>query len=107
MTKYLYIYKAETSQVPSTPEEGEKAMAAWGAWMEKVGPKMVDPGNPVGKSWTVDARGAREGGNALPIMGYSIVECESIEEACALAEGNPMIAGGGEVEVTPIVPIEM
>ena len=103
MPRYLLIYKAETSQTPQTPEAAEEAMAAWGAWIETLGPKLVDPGNPVGKSWTVTAEGAREGGNRPPIMGYSILECDTLEEACTLTAENPMVAGGGEVEVTPLV----
>ena len=105
MTKYLFIYKAPASMVPSSPEAQEAAMAAWGSWMEKVGAQMVDPGNPVGTSWTVNAHGAKVGGNTPPVMGYSILEADSIEEACKLAEGNPMLEGG-EIEVTPIVPME-
>ncbi len=107
MTRFLLIYKAETSQVPDTPEARDEAMAAWGAWMEKAGPHIVDPGNPVGKSWTVTGSGASEGGNTPPIMGYSILDCDSMEAACALAADNPMVLGGGQIEVTPIVPIEM
>ena len=106
MTQYLFIYKAPTSQVPSTPEEQQAAMTAWGAWMDKVGPNVLDAGNPVGTSWTVNAHGAKLGGNTPPVMGYSILEAASIEEACKLAEGNPMLESG-EIEVTPIVPIEM
>ena len=107
MPRYLLIYKAETSQTPQTPEAAEEAMAAWSTWMETLGPKLVDPGNPVGKSWTVTAKGAREGGNRPPIMGYSILECDTLEGACALTAENPMVAGGGEVEVTPLVEMEV
>ncbi len=107
MPRYLLIYKSDLSQVPTTPEAQSAAMAAWGAWMEKVGPHIADPGNPVGTSWTVTASGAAQGGNTPPIMGYSILDCADIEQACALAADNPMVTGGGEIEVTPIVPIEM
>lgn len=107
MTQFLLIYMCETTQIPATPEAQAKGMAAWGAWMTKVGPHLVDPGNPVGKSWTVTASGATEGGNAIPIMGYSILDCADMAEACALAADNPITLGGGRVEVTPIVPISM
>ena len=40
-------------------------------------------------------------------FGYSIIEVDTIEEACALAKGNPMVAGGGSVEVAEIMPIQM
>lgn len=105
MPNFLLIYKAETSQVPQDEAEAAEAMAAWGAWMERLGTQLVDPGNPVGQSWTVTSDGARDGGNTPPIMGYSIVEAETIEAACALAADNPMVTGGGEVEVSPIMQV--
>ncbi|QPM91364.1 hypothetical protein [Pseudooceanicola algae] len=108
MTQFLVIYKAAASAAPEAPEDQQAAMAAWGAWMEKVGTHLADPGNPIGKSWTVTASGAAPGGNALPIMGYTILEADSIEAACQLVEGNPMLSDPlAEIEVAPIVPIEM
>ena len=101
MPKYLYIYHADTPMRPAPDEEAE-AMAAWGRWMEKVGPKLIDPGQPVGLSKSVTATGVLDTvKNAA--FGYSIVEADSIEEACDLAKDNPMVLGGGSVEVAPIV----
>jgi hypothetical protein len=107
MPKYLFIYHAEADFTPpATQEEGEAAMAAWGAWMGGIGPALVEAGEPVGKSVKVDATGARpEVEN--PAFGWSIVEAADMDAACKLAEGNPMIAGGGHVEVAEIMPIQM
>ena len=35
MPKFMFIYHGGGR--PETPEEGEKVMAAWGAWMELLG----------------------------------------------------------------------
>ncbi|KGM49712.1 YciI family protein [Pseudooceanicola atlanticus] len=106
MPKFMYIYHGDASSVPATPEDQEAAMKAWGDWMAEVGPKLVDPGEPVGKSKSVTADGVLdEVANAA--FGYSIIEVDTIEEACALAKGNPMVAGGGSVEVAEIMPIQM
>jgi hypothetical protein len=107
MPRYLYIYHGGGDFAPpATQEEGEAAMAAWGAWMGGIDPALVDPGEPVGKSMKVDANGVSEGVEN-PAFGWSIVEAESIDEACDMAKGNPMIAGGGHIEVAEIVPMEM
>ena len=102
MPDYMLAYHG--GKTPETPEEGERAMAAWGAWYEMLGDRVVNPGNPVGKSWTVDAKGAREGGGADPLSGYTILRAASIEEACALAAQNPMVVdGSGSAEVAEII----
>lgn len=46
MTKFIFVFHGGSA--PSSPEEGEKVMAAWGVWMEGLGAHMVDPGAPVG-----------------------------------------------------------
>ncbi|WP_136634311.1 YciI family protein [Pseudooceanicola onchidii] len=106
MPQYLYIYRGDASQVPSTPEDQEAAMKAWGDWMGAIGPKMVNPGEPVGKSVLVSGAGVSD---KVPnaSFGFSIVEAATIEEACDMAKGNPMVAGGGSVEVAEIVPMDM
>ncbi|MGR3321419.1 MAG: hypothetical protein ACU0DK_05775 [Pseudooceanicola sp.] len=92
--------------MPSTPEEQEAAMKAWGDWMGAVGAAMVDPGEPVGKSKSVSSDGVADD-VAHAAFGYSIVEADTIEAACEMARGNPMITGGGSVEVAEIIPIGM
>ena len=54
MSKYVFIYHG--GGTPATPEEGKKAMDAWGAWFGSMGSAVVDGGNPMGKSSTVQVR---------------------------------------------------
>ncbi|EAQ03173.1 hypothetical protein OB2597_13553 [Pseudooceanicola batsensis HTCC2597] len=106
MPQYLYIYRGDKSQVPDTPAEQEAAMKAWGDWMARIGDRMVTPGDPVGTSKLVTEQGVTDQ-VPNPSFGFSIVEAGSIEEACEMAKGNPMVAGDGGVEVAEIVPISM
>ena len=102
MPKYLFVYHG--GGIPETPEEGEKAMAAWGAWYEKLGAATVDPGAPVGQSHTVSASGHTENGGANPVSGYTIVMADGYEAACAMAAQNPMVLdGSGSVEVAEMI----
>ena len=102
MPKYLFIYHG--GGIPETPEEGEKAMAAWGKWFEDMGESVVNGGNPVGQSMTVTASGIAGDGGANPISGYTIVRADTPEAACEMAKGCPMVAdGSGSVEVAPII----
>ena len=102
MPKYLFIYHG--GGAPETPEEGEKAMAAWGAWYESMGDATVDPGAPVGQSHTVSKDGHVENGGANPVSGYTIITADSHEAACAHAAKNPLVLdGSGSVEVAEMI----
>ncbi|MCA0920528.1 YciI family protein [Pseudooceanicola nanhaiensis] len=104
MPHFLYIYRGDTSQIPTTPEEQQAAMAAWGVWMAGLGAALIDPGNPVGKSSFVSETGVSpEVPN--PSFGYSIVEAPDLATACEMATGNPMVTGSGGVEVAQIIPM--
>jgi hypothetical protein len=102
MPEFIFAFHGGT--IPDTPEEGAKAMAAWGAWYGELGDKVVNPGAPVGQSKTVSASGLADDGGANPLSGYTIIRADDIEAACALAARNPMVLdGSGSVEVAPIV----
>ncbi|MGI3170211.1 hypothetical protein ACRARG_13755 [Pseudooceanicola sp. C21-150M6] len=105
MPRFLYVYHADQPMRPD-PEQAAEAMAAWGRWMEGLGPKLVDPGEPVGISKSVTKDGVLDRvENAA--FGYSIVEADTMEEACEMAKGNPMVTGGGSVEVAEVMKIDM
>jgi len=98
MPKFMFIYHGGGR--PETPEDGERVMAAWGAWMEGMGAALVDPGNPAGMSKTVSADGVTDDGGANPVSGYTLVNAPDMEAAIGMARGCPILdGGGGTVEV--------
>ncbi len=102
MTKYLFVYHG--GGMPATPEEQAQVMNQWGQWFGGMGPAVVDGGNPVGQSHTVQGNGSvAANGGANPASGYSIVQAESLQGALALAKGCPILQGGGSVEVAPVI----
>ncbi|MCB1406602.1 MAG: hypothetical protein KDK01_10170 [Rhodobacteraceae bacterium] len=102
MARFLFAYHGGAT--PRTPEEGEKAMAAWGVWFGKIGDALVDPGNPVGQSHTVSSAGTVANGGANPVSGYSVLTAADIDAAKAIAAECPMVLdGSGSVEVAEIV----
>ena len=96
MPKFVFAYHG--GKPPESPEEGEKVMAAWGAWFETLGSAVVDGGAPVGVSKTVSAGGVADGGGSNPLSGYSIVNADNIDAAVEMAKGCPIL-DGGSVEV--------
>jgi hypothetical protein len=98
MANYLLVYHG--GGMPEDEAEGQKVMAAWMAWFEKLGAAVVDGGNPVGATMTIAASGATsEGGGANPATGYSILQADTLAAATELAKGCPILASGGSIEV--------
>jgi hypothetical protein len=98
MPKYLLAYHG--GGTPETPEEGEKVMAAWNKWFEGLGSAVVDIGNPIGMSRTVNGNSSvSEGGGVNPVTGYSLVEAQDLDAAVTIAKGCPIFASGGSIQV--------
>ena len=98
MPKFVFAYHG--GKKPESEEEGAKVMAEWMAWFEAMGPAVLDGGNPVGRSWTVHARGVDDNGGANPISGYTVIQAPDMPAAIAHAKGCPMVKDGrGSVEV--------
>lgn len=102
MTQFIFAYHGGKS--PETPEEGEKIMAAWGAWFEGLGQAIVQPGAPLGMSKTVSGSGVVDDGGANPVSGYSVVNAANMDAAVAMAKGCPMVVdSSGSVEVAELL----
>ncbi len=103
MTNYVLTYHGG-SGMPETPEEQEQLMAAWGAWMGEVGEKMVDGGNPFAAHKTIAPDGGvSDGGPAGTLSGYGILSAESFDEAVTLAKGCPILAAGGQIQISETI----
>lgn len=96
MTKFVYAYTG--GQMAETPEAQEKSMQEWGAWFGTLGSAVTDTGAPFGASATVKAGGGSGGGQS-GLSGYTVIEVPSIDDAIARADGCPILAQGGQVEV--------
>jgi hypothetical protein len=92
MANYLLLYHG--GGTPESPDEQSKVMAAWGEWMGKLGPALVDGGNPTTTSKTVDGQGSVGAGTTSdPVTGYSIIKADSLDQAVELSKGCPIFLG--------------
>lgn len=102
MAKYLYVYHGGSQ--PESEEEVAKVLDAWGNWFGSMGAAVVDGGNPVGKSSTVNPDGSvADDGGANPASGYSLIEAANLDDALAKAKGCPILDAGGSVEVAEVI----
>lgn len=103
MGKYVLAYQG--GEMPASPEEGEKVMAAWMNWFGSLGAAVVDGGNPFGPSASIASNGSvRDGGGAV-LTGYSILSAESLAAATELAKGCPQLSSGGTIDVYETVDV--
>ena len=107
MAKFIYLYRGPAAAMSDlTPEQGAQRMAAFGAWMEKVGPALVDVGSPFGSSASVRDDGTE--GSAGDLLGYTIVEAADLAAAKAFTDGLPFLSGGDGtcvVEIFELLPM--
>ena len=107
MSKFLFLYRGPAQPMENfTPEQSAEQMQAWGAWMGKLGPALVDAGAPFGARAAV----ADNGSSPAPSdqNGYSIVEADSLEAARAFTDGHPFLTEGKgrfAVEIFELVPM--
>lgn len=102
MAKYVLVYHG--GGMPETEEEQAAVMAAWGAWMEGLGGALKDPGNAIGAAATISSDGSvTPGGGANPATGYTLIEADSLDAALELAKDNPILQGGGSIEVAETI----
>jgi hypothetical protein len=102
MAKYLFIYHG--GKQPETEEAVAEIMDAWGNWMGSMGASVVDGGNPVGKSSTVNPDGSvTDNGGANPASGYGLFEAADLDDAIAKAKGCPILQAGGSVELAEAI----
>jgi hypothetical protein len=97
--RYLLIYYG--GRMPDTPAQQARVMKQWTSWFNKLGPAIIDPGNPFSGSVNkVKPDGAvAKGPVGQRATGYSISEAPSLDRAAKLAKGCPVIKGGAQVAV--------
>ena len=102
MAKYLFVYHGGKN--PETEEEVAEVLDSWGQWMGSMGAAVVDGGDPVGMSKTVNPDGSVvDNGGANPATGYGLFEASDLDDAIAKARGCPILEAGGSVELAECI----
>ncbi len=105
MSNYILAYHG--GKKPESPEEGDKHMAKWKAWIDGLGDAVVNPGTPLGMSKTVSSDGVSNDGGSNPLSGYSIVTADSMDAALEIAKGCPFLEMHGTIEVAEVMEMKM
>jgi hypothetical protein len=97
--RYLLVYYG--GGMPETQAAQARVLKQWEKWFAKLGPSMVDGGNPMsGAVNKIRADGSvAKGPIGKRASGYSIIEAPSLARATKMAKGCPIIRSGGEIAV--------
>lgn len=105
MPRYFLAYIGTGGEMAPTPEEQQRVMAAWGAWMGGLGDRLVDPGAPVMPHRSVTRSGTAQG-TSSGFGGWSVVTADNIDGAVAATNGCPHLDAGGTIEVCEVIEMQ-
>ncbi len=102
MKKFIVTYLAPRNESwktqESSPEEREESMKAWMAWAEKCSGNLVDFGAPLGNGITLRP-GGKTSASESEILGYSILQADSMELALGLLKDHPHLDWNAACEI--------
>ncbi len=95
------------ASMPETKAEQAAVMQAWGAWYGRLGSAVVDGGNPfTPKAKRIASNGTvSDGPVGTMASGYSIIKADSLDAAVGMAQGCPVLHGGGQISVYETFPV--
>ncbi|WP_213279087.1 YciI family protein [Chryseobacterium indologenes] len=110
MKEFLLVFRADYKSMPKTsPEQMQANTQKWMNWIAGIAAqnKLANRGNRLESTGqVVKSDGIISDGPYAeikePIMGYTLINAESIEEAAALCKDCPILLFGGNVEVREI-----
>ncbi len=107
MPKFMAIYTGtpDPTRAPPSGKTLADGMAAWQAWGQRYGDRIVEFGGPLGNTKRVNASGVSDATNN--IAAYVIVEADSHEDAASMFVDHPHFAifPGDGVDVMPCLPV--
>ncbi|MDB5528589.1 MAG: hypothetical protein JWR51_1692 [Devosia sp.] len=102
MGRYIVLYSAPISVkqrfAQATPEEAMAGMHMWIDWAKKLGKSLLDPGRPFGRAVKVTAAGTTSSDS--PIVGMSILEAPSMDEALTMVKDHHHLRWAPDCEIT-------
>ena len=112
MNEFVFLYR--NGERPASPEQMQQVLGKWTAWFKDLAAKghIVDRGQPLERSGKLVGTGrvVTDGPFAEAkdiIGGYTLIKAVSVSEAAELAKGCPIIDRGGQVEVRPVMKMDM
>lgn len=107
MQKFMVLYQlpvAAGDQMAIANSDRLAGASEWSKWQERVGDALIDLGAPLMAGKHIVFGAASE--SASLVMGYSIIQAKTLDEAVKLLEDHPHFKpnGSSSIEVLEFVP---
>jgi hypothetical protein len=107
MPRFLLLCRGDVLPPQQLPtDENDELMNLWGAWFERHGDAVDDPGFPFGQRAAIGADGSDR--PILNLTGYSVVLAENMEAARELCRDHPFLHEASadlSVQIFELVPV--
>jgi len=113
MSEFLYLYRG--GETGRSPERAQQMMQKWMAWLKELAENghIKDRGQPLERSGKL-VKGKRKSVTDGPfaeakdaVGGYTLIEAHDLDQAVELSKGCPIFEVDGEVEVRPVMKLNM
>ena len=100
MAQFILTYHVtEGKSAGLSPEEGKAGQQKFMQWAQSIADVTVTPNTPCMKTHSVEDGDVREGGGPNTMMGFTIIDVESLEAALEIAKSCPHQTMMGPVQV--------
>ena len=113
MTEFVFLYRG--GQSGRSPQQAQQVMQKWMAWFKELADKghVKDRGQPLERSGRL-VSGKRKAVTDGPfaeakdvVGGYTLIVAKDLNEAAELSKGCPIFEFDGQVEVRPVMKLNM
>lgn len=111
MKKYIVTYHAPVELMNRStenvdPKVQEEGMKVWMDWAENYGEGLIDLGLPLTGGQRLSPDGSKSA-SQRDVVGYSIIQANTMEEAIKMMEGHPHLSWDSacEVEIHESMPL--
>jgi len=112
MNEFVFLYRG--GERPTSAEQGQQVLQRWMAWFKQLSAEghIVDRGQPLERNGKLVGKGkiVTDGPFAEVkdvVGGYTLIKAQDVSQAAELAKGCPILDRGGQVEVRPVMKLDM
>jgi len=113
MNEFVFLYRG--GQTGRSPEQAQQMMQKWMAWFKELAENghVKDRGQPLERAGKL-VNGKRKIVTDGPfaeakdlVGGYTLILAKDLDEAAELSKGCPILEVDGQVEVRPVMKLNM
>lgn len=113
MNEFVFLYRG--GKAGRSPELAQQMMQKWMAWLKELAEKghikdRGQPLEPVGKLVNGKRKNITDGPfveSKDVVGGYTLILAKDLDEAAELSKGCPILEVDGQVEVRPVMKLNM